>query len=68
MRDHELHGRAVALLDPAHQLADGRLRVVTTTSLIADLARQIGGDDVSVESLMGPGVDPHLYRARESDV
>ena len=48
--------------------ADGRLRVVTTTSLIADLARQIGGDDIQVESLMGPGVDPHLYRARESDV
>ena len=48
--------------------ADGRLRVVTTTSLVADLAREIGGPDVSVESLMGPGVDPHLYRARESDV
>ena len=48
--------------------ADGRLRVVATTSLVADLAREIGGDDVSVESLMGPGVDPHLYRARESDV
>ena len=47
---------------------DGRLRVVTTTSLVADLARQIGGPDVDVESLMGPGVDPHLYRARESDV
>ncbi|HEX8386360.1 MAG TPA: zinc ABC transporter substrate-binding protein, partial [Rubricoccaceae bacterium] len=53
---------------PADAPADDRLRVVTTTSLVADLARQIGGDDVTVESLMGPGVDPHLYRARESDV
>ena len=46
----------------------GRLQIVTTTSLIGDLARQIGGPDVDVQSLMGPGVDPHLYRARESDV
>lgn len=43
-------------------------RVVTTTNLVADLARQIGGDRVRVESLMGPGVDPHLYKASESDV
>ncbi len=47
---------------------DGRLRVVATTSLVADLVREIGGTDVTVEALMGPGVDPHLYRARESDV
>ena len=46
----------------------GRLQVVTTTSLVGDLARQIGGADIDVQSLMGPGVDPHLYRARESDV
>ena len=48
--------------------ADGRLRVIATTSLVADLARNVGGDDVSVEALMGPGVDPHLYRATEGDV
>ena len=43
-------------------------QVVATTSMVADLARQIGGDRVEVQGLMGPGVDPHLYRARESDV
>ena len=48
---------------------DGGLpRVVTTTNLIGDLARRVGGDRVRVESLMGPGVDPHLYKASESDV
>lgn len=48
---------------------DGGLpKVVTTTNLIGDLAREIGGDRVRVESLMGPGVDPHLYKASESDV
>jgi manganese/zinc/iron transport system substrate-binding protein len=48
--------------------ADERLRVVTTTNLLADLAREIGGDRIYVQSLMGPGVDPHLYRASEGDV
>jgi manganese/zinc/iron transport system substrate-binding protein len=47
---------------------DGKLHVVATTSMIADLARQIGGDFVTVTGLMGPGVDPHLYQASEGDV
>ena len=49
-------------------IAERQVNVVTTTSMVADLARQIGGDRVDVHGLMGPGVDPHLYRARESDV
>ena len=49
-------------------LAERQVQVVATTSMIADLAREVGGDRVDVEGLMGPGVDPHLYRPRESDV
>ncbi len=52
----------------AAELAQRRIRVVATTTLVADLVRQIGGDRVEVVALMGPGVDPHLYKARESDV
>jgi manganese/zinc/iron transport system substrate-binding protein len=52
----------------AGNVADRQVQVVATTSLIADLAREIGGRRVEVEGLMGPGVDPHLYRPRESDV
>ena len=37
------------------------VRVVVTTTMIADLVKQVGGDRVSVETLMGPGVDPHRY-------
>lgn len=44
------------------------LNVVATTSMIADLSTQIGGDLVSVQGLMGPGIDPHLYKASEGDV
>ena len=49
-------------------LAERGVQVVATTSMVADLAREVGGDRVEVDGLMGPGVDPHLYRPRESDV
>ncbi len=42
--------------------------VVTTTGMIADLVSEVGGSEVRVESLMSPGVDPHLYKASEGDV
>jgi manganese/zinc/iron transport system substrate-binding protein len=54
--------------DPDAPVAEREVRVVATTSMLADLAREIGGDRVDVEGLMGPGVDPHLYRPKESDV
>lgn len=44
------------------------LTIVATTSIIADAVRRIVGDKIIVHGLMGPGVDPHLYRAKESDV
>ena len=49
-------------------IADRPVQVVATTNIVADLARQIGGARVDVTALMGPGVDPHLYRASEGDV
>ena len=47
---------------------DGKFHIVTTTSMITDLVKNIGGDQVEVEGLMGAGVDPHLYKASEGDV
>ena len=47
---------------------DGRLYVVTTTAHIGDAVRNVGGDYVRVDSLMGPGADPHLYLASIGDV
>lgn len=44
------------------------LRVVTTIGMIGDAAERIGGEHVDVTALMGPGVDPHLYKATEGDV
>lgn len=45
-----------------------KIRAVTTIGQITDLVQNIGGDRVEVTALMGPGVDPHLYKASESDV
>lgn len=44
------------------------LNVVATTTMLADLSRVIGGEQVSVNGLMGPGIDPHLYQASAGDV
>ncbi len=44
------------------------LQVVATTTIVGDLVRSIGGEDIQVEALMGPGVDPHLYKASAGDV
>jgi manganese/zinc/iron transport system substrate-binding protein len=63
-----LAGACAPASTDSRPLAERPVRIVATTSLVADLARQIGGDRVEVHGLMGPGVDPHLYRARESDV
>ncbi len=49
-------------------LAEAPLKVVATTGMIADAARQVGGDAVEVRALMGPGVDPHAYRQTRSDI
>jgi manganese/zinc/iron transport system substrate-binding protein len=44
------------------------LQVLATTTHLADLARQIGGDKIAVSSLMSPGVDPHSFRASAHDI
>ena len=47
---------------------NGKLKVVTTTNILANLVSEIGGENISLQSLMGAGVDPHLYKASEGDV
>lgn len=47
---------------------DPRLRVVATTGMVADAVERIAGDRVRLHSLMGPGIDPHLYKATAGDV
>jgi manganese/zinc/iron transport system substrate-binding protein len=44
------------------------IRVVTTTGPVTDILKNVGGDYLAVTGLMGPGVDPHLYKAVPSDI
>jgi ABC-type Zn uptake system ZnuABC Zn-binding protein ZnuA len=46
----------------------GRLRVVATTTQVADLAANVGGDRVQVTSLLRPGIDAHDYEPSPADI
>lgn len=44
------------------------LKVVATVGMLGDMLENVGGELVDVETLMGPGVDPHLYKASAGDI
>lgn len=48
--------------------SDGRYTVVATTGMVADVVRNVAGDRGQVKSVMGEGVDPHLYKPTRADV
>jgi manganese/zinc/iron transport system substrate-binding protein len=52
----------------SQQSANGKIKVTTTIGQIADIVKNVGGEHVKVTSLMGPGVDPHLYKASQGDL
>ena len=64
-----LIGLTIVLISCKNETKDnGKLNVVTTTTMITDLVKNIGGDSINVQGLMGSGVDPHLYKASAGDV
>ena len=48
--------------------SSGKLGIVCTTGMVGDLVRIVAGDVAKVRTLMGPGVDPHYYKASKGDV
>lgn len=54
--------------EPAAEATEGVLQITTTTSMITDITKVVGGDHVAVTGLMGAGIDPHLYVASEGDM
>lgn len=53
---------------PSTKEANQKLKIVTTTGMIEDAVKNIVGTNAEVVSLMGPGVDPHLYKATQGDL
>ncbi len=47
---------------------DGKMKIVTTTTMLYDMTAYLAGEHAQVTALMGPGVDPHLYQASAGDV
>ena len=56
------------LLVAATAVAQKKFKVATTIGMVADLVKQVGGDRVEVDQLLGPGVDLHLYKPAATDV
>ena len=44
------------------------VHVVATVGMVGDAVQRVGGERVAVETLMGPGIDPHVYKASEGDL
>jgi len=59
---------AMAAMWPAAAQEPARMKVVTTFSILADFARNVGGDRVDVTSLVGPNGDVHVYAPTAADV
>ena len=50
------------------QNALAKMNVVATSTIVTDMVKEVGGDRINVIGLMGPGVDPHLYKPASGDV
>jgi len=61
-------GFSITSCKEGNQKKSGKKLIVCTTGIVADLVQNILTDSVEIVSLMGPGVDPHLYKASANDV
>ena len=52
----------------APSVDDGKLNIVATTSIVADVVAQIGGEHVNVEILLPVGADPHSFEPTPQDI
>lgn len=60
---------AVPKTAPSTTLSSDRpLQIVTTTGMVNDLVQTVAGEHAKVFSLMGPGIDPHLFKPTRNDV
>jgi manganese/zinc/iron transport system substrate-binding protein len=59
---------SIAATSVVGDLNNDRIKITATVGMIGDIVRNVGGERVEVTSLMGPGVDPHVYKPTAGDV
>lgn len=57
-----------ASCNPDSQNQQNSPSIVCSTGMIGDMVKNLVGDSIEVITLMGPGVDPHLYKATQGDI
>ncbi len=62
------HAGALLSLSPASLGAGEKLKVVATTSVVADVVGNVGGERIELMALMPPGADPHTFEPTPQDV
>jgi len=63
-----LFGLLFAQCTPKDESQNNTINVIATTGMIYDAIINIAGDSIETNVLMGPGVDPHLYKATQGDI
>ena len=53
---------------PDKESKDHNLNIVATTTHVSDIVERLAGEHCKVISLMGPGVDPHIYKPTAKDI
>jgi ABC-type Zn uptake system ZnuABC Zn-binding protein ZnuA len=66
--DHAFQVDEIPPLSPVSLGAGERLRVVATTSVVADVVHNVGGDRIELKVLMPRGADPHSFEPTPQDV
>lgn len=61
-------GCSESLTPVADENSTAKLVIVTTTTQVTDLVNQLVGDKCKIRPMMGPGVDPHLYKPTARDI
>ncbi len=53
--------------DSSNATGDGKPQVVATSTIIADLTEEVGGDEIQLTGILQPGTDPHVYEPTPKD-
>jgi len=62
--ESHLHSTSGSEAAPRNFAGEYPIKIVCTTGQVAEMISRIGGEHVKVDALMGPGIDPHLFRPR----